>query len=129
MSCLPWRGGWGICVVCFGGGGGFWTAISIKSSSRIPQSYGGELQNMTYMTVVLALQHEGYMRCSAKSLVRELLTTNPGKRLTAGQALKHSWFTASLQSNEDLRLARRNMKRHLRLRFKVCFMQHTHPES
>lgn len=57
--------------------------------------------------------------CSAKSLVRELLTTNPSKRLSASQALKHSWFTASLVSNEDLRLARRNMKRHLRLRFKV----------
>ena len=51
--------------------------------------------------------------------MRELLTTNPSKRLTASQALKHTWFTASLQSNEDLRLARRNMKRHLRQRFKV----------
>ncbi|DBB18738.1 TPA: hypothetical protein ACH3X3_000345 [Trebouxia sp. C0006] len=55
---------------------------------------------------------------SAKSLVRELLTTNPSKRLTASQALQHTWFTASLHSNEDLRLARRNMKRHLRQRFK-----------
>ncbi|KAL0043658.1 hypothetical protein WJX79_011123 [Trebouxia sp. C0005] len=55
---------------------------------------------------------------SAKSLVRELLTTNPSKRLTASQALRHTWFTASLPSNEDLRLARRNMKRHLRQRFK-----------
>lgn len=55
---------------------------------------------------------------SAKSLVRELLTVNPSKRLTATQALKHTWFTASLHSNEDLRLARRNMKRHLRMRFK-----------
>jgi serine/threonine protein kinase len=59
------------------------------------------------------------MFCSAKSLVRELLTTNPSKRLTASQALQHTWFTASLHSNEDLRLARRNMKRHLRQRFKV----------
>ena len=58
--------------------------------------------------------------CSAKSLVRDLLTTNPSKRLTSTQALQHSWFTASLHSNEDLRLARRNMKRHLRQRFKVC---------
>lgn len=60
-------------------------------------------------------------RCSAKSLVKELLTTNPSKRLSASQALKHTWFTASLQSNEDLRLARRNMKRNLRLRFKVSW--------
>ena len=60
--------------------------------------------------------------CSAKSLVRELLTTNPSKRLTASQALQHTWFTASLHSNEDLRLARRNMKRHLRQRFKVVIV-------
>ena len=60
-----------------------------------------------------------FIFCSAKSLVRELLTTNPSKRLTASQALQHTWFTASLHSNEDLRLARRNMKRHLRQRFKV----------
>ena len=52
--------------------------------------------------------------------MKELLTTNPSKRLTASQALRHTWFTASLHSNEDLRMARRNMKRHLRLRFKVC---------
>lgn len=57
--------------------------------------------------------------CSAKSLVRDLLTIHPSKRLTASQALQHSWFTAALHSNEDLRLARRNMKRHLRQRFKV----------
>ncbi len=63
-----------------------------------------------------------FMFCSAKSLVRELLTTNPSKRLTASQALQHTWFTASLHSNEDLRLARRNMKRHLRQRFKVVMM-------
>ena len=61
--------------------------------------------------------------------MRELLTTNPSKRLTASQALQHTWFTASLQSNEDLRLARRNMKRHLRLRFKVCMLQPCHPAS
>ena len=65
-------------------------------------------------------------RCSAKSLVRELLTTNPSKRLSASQALKHTWFTASLQSNEDLRLARRNMKRNLRLRFKVSWFEILH---
>jgi len=62
------------------------------------------------------------MFCSAKGLVRELLTTNPSKRLTASQALQHTWFTASLHSNEDLRLARRNMKRHLRQRFKVIII-------
>ena len=70
-----------------------------------------------YLAVPIASRH--HHACSAKSLVRELLTTNPSKRLTASQALKHSWFSASLQSNEDLRLARRNMKRHLRQRFKV----------
>jgi len=71
-------------------------------------------------TAIQLIDH--FMFCSAKSLVRELLTTNPSKRLTASQALQHTWFTASLHSNEDLRLARRNMKRHLRQRFKVIIV-------
>jgi calcium/calmodulin-dependent protein kinase I len=32
---------------------------------------------------------------NAKDLIRSLLNTNPSKRLTAQQALKHSWMTAS----------------------------------
>ena len=80
------------------------------------QRGAGAVQHLPIQTT------DHFMVCSAKSLVRELLTTNPSKRLTASQALRHTWFTASLPSNEDLRLARRNMKRHLRQRFKVIII-------
>jgi serine/threonine protein kinase len=56
---------------------------------------------------------------SAKELISALLVTEPSRRLSAAQALRHSWISTTLDTMQPLALTRQNMRRHLRNKFKA----------
>lgn len=57
---------------------------------------------------------------SAKDLVTKLLVTDPAKRVSAEDALRHRWINAPLTRDASLHLARENMRRTLnKRRFKA----------
>jgi hypothetical protein len=56
---------------------------------------------------------------SAKDLIRQLLHTDPRKRLTAEQALRHRWCIKEQAAPNDLTMTRNNLRRIGRHKFKA----------
>lgn len=63
--------------------------------------------------------------CSATDLIKQLLTTDAQKRLTAAQALEHPWIkNASKAHKGTLTLTRKNLAKHVGARVKVFCCPH-----
>lgn len=80
----------------------------------------------------LLLEHVVYwtcnLLCSATDLIKQLLTTDAQKRLTAAQALEHPWIKSAGKANKGtLTLTRRNLAKHVGARVKVSNLQRRNP--
>lgn len=79
----------------------FWIFF-LPGCGIVKVSYGSEFIASLGFLSVYFLQYPSpewdTVTAEAKNLINSMLTTNPSKRITAGEALKHPWICVSLAS-------------------------------